>query len=346
MSGHPPPFPRRSARRALAVIATAALAGVALLAPATAASAATTELGVESTDGWSGVSFDGTTGSGVPAAVSADSHSGAAALAIDLDTTAVTDAGWEMAYRPLSGVEVDSLTFWVKTVNVSSLGVQLVDSTGQTHQTFLPVPASDGWQEITLASPSGEEQHGSWGGAADGVWHGPAQQLGFVLNAFARTDTSVPTATLLIDDIVAHAADQASSFTLGQSTVGNVFTPGEPTAFPYTTTADRLDWRVTDASGAVVSSGEHQVEGGTGSFGIDGLDLGWYALAVDAWEGDTVIGHQDTTFALLAAPLPADQSAEGRFAAATHYGQSWSPDSMQLLAEGGFAQLRDEVYWS
>lgn len=344
MPGSTPPTPSRRSRRPLAALAAALLAGVALLGPVSAAQAAETNLGVESVDGWSGVSFDSSSGTGVPAAVSNDAHSGSASLAIDLDTTTVTDGGWEMAYRALPSVAVDSLTFWVKAQNASSLGVQLIDSTGQTHQTFLPLAATDQWQEVTLASLTDDPSHGAWGGAADGVWHGPATQLGFVLNAFARADTSVATASLLIDDIVAHTADAPSSLTLGQSTAGNVFAPGEPTAFPYSTGADELHWRVADAAGAPVASGTQAVSAPTGTLTLDGLDLGWYSLAVDATREGAAVGHAETTFARVADPSAADQ--DGRFAAATHYGQSWSTDSMPLLAAGGFPQLRDEVYWN
>ncbi len=336
------PLSRRRRLRPLAALSGLALVVTAALIPTAAANAAETDLGFESANSWSATTFDGRNASPASVATSADAHSGAAALRLDLDTAITSDAGWVSASRGLGDVTIDSLAFWVKAQNASGLGVQLVDSTGQTHQTFLPLAATPDWQRVVLESPDAQ-QDGAWGGAGDGVWHDPAVQLSFVLNAFQRADTTATTASLLIDDIAAITADD-TSLTLTSTTVGNVFVPGRSTTFGYTTDGDELRWAVTDVDGQTVSSGTQAVTSRSGELGIPDPDLGWYSLSVDAVRGGSVFAHADTTFARVADPEAVDEN--GRFAAATHYGQDWDPASLPLLATGGFPQLRDEVYWN
>ena len=336
--------PTRRRYRPSALLAAFVVAA-ATLAPAQAARAADAELGVESVADWSGTRFSGGDRyDPVPAVATPDAHSGESALRVAVDATVVSESGWESVSRSVAGTAVDSLSFWVKSEGIDRIAVQLVDSTGQTHQSMLPLETTTDWQQVTLESPTAHPSHGSWGGAADGVWHGPASRLGFVVNAFARVDQTNPTASVIIDDIVAHTA--AAALQLGQSALGNVFVDGEQVLFPYETSADILHWRVSDAHGTTVTSGEHRVDADTGELAIDGLPLGWYRLDIEAVTGDTTAATAATTFARLAEPLPASESSQGRFGAATHYGQSWSTDSLPLLATGGFAQLRDEVFWA
>ncbi len=76
------------------------------------------------------------------------------------------------------GKNLAEVRLWVKTTDVSSLGVRIVDSTGQCHQSQAPALVADGeWHEVVLplAGLVGGEH---WGGANDGKWHGPAKGFG------------------------------------------------------------------------------------------------------------------------------------------------------------------------
>ncbi len=332
----------RTARRGRTWSAGAALLVVAALTLPSAAIAADTTIAVEGLDGWSAVAFDGSSVGPSTVTLADRGHTGASSVSIRLDTAARGVDGWEMGVRTLGNADLDGVSFWVDADNLHTIGVQLVDVTGQTHQSFLPVPDVDGWQQITLPSPTGDPSHSAWGGAGDGEWHGPAQQLGLVVNGWARSDAAQPTATVLVDDIVVTSADEEPAFSLGTGTFGNLFTAGDAVSFPYDTTADTLRWRATTADGRTAASGEEQNDG---TLALDGLGRGWYALSVDAFQDGARIGGAQTTLAVLAETDVAE-TADGRYGAATHYGQNWDPASMEALELGGVAQFRDEIYWS
>lgn len=331
---------RTTRRRSLTL--GGALVAVGALALPAAAVAADTSIGVEDLSGWSASAFDGTTVSPSTPRAADRGHTGSSSIDVLLDTEVRGADSWEMVARSLGGVDLDAASFWIDAENLHTIGVQLVDATGQTHQTFLPVPDVDGWQEITLASPTDDPSHGAWGGAADGEWHGPAQQIGFVVNSWARPDTTSTTARALIDDITITAADVTPGFTLSAGTFGNLFTAGDAVALPYETSADTVTWRATAADGRVVTSGE---EAADGSLDLGVLGRGWYGLSVDALDDGSRIGGAQTTVGVLPETDVAE-TADGRYGAVTHYGQHRDFASMPALAIGGVAQFRDEPYWN
>ena len=335
------PRSSRTTRRRSLTLGGALIAVGALALPA-AAVAADTTIGVEDLAGWSATAFDGTTVSPSTPRAAGRGHTGSSSVEVLLDTAVRGTDSWEMAARSLGGVDLDSASFWIDAENLHTIGVQLVDATGQTHQTFLPVPDVDGWQEITLASPTDDPSHGAWGGAADGEWHGPAQQIGFVVNSWARPDTTSTTARALIDDITISAADVTPGFALSAGAFGNLFTVGDAVTLPYETTADTVAWRTTAADGRVVASGQEPADG---ALDLGTLGRGWYGLTVDALADGTRIGGAQTTIAVLA-DTDVAETADGRFGAVTHYGQHRDFASMPALAVGGVAQFRDEPYWS
>lgn len=87
--------------------------------------------------------------------------------------------------KELGVKDVPAFHLRVKTENASLLGVQLVDGTGQTHQTRIPITADGKWHDLSLI-PSKVAGGEHWGGANDGKWHGPPTQL--VFSATAKAD--------------------------------------------------------------------------------------------------------------------------------------------------------------
>ena len=99
----------------------------------------------------------------------------------------------------LSNHNFKEIRFWIKAPNLTALGVRLADSSDQIHQRGIPVTPSPDWQEIVLkpAQMAGGEH---WGGANDGVWHGPIK--GFGLNVGKGSFTAGGTkGELWIDDV-------------------------------------------------------------------------------------------------------------------------------------------------
>ena len=157
--------------------------------------------------------------------------------------------------------------------------------------------------------------------------------------ACAAAAVPVVLLTVALATPVSPAAAAAPAVSLAPVVTGNLFTAGDTPRVDYRTDAPELSWRVSDPSGAVVAEGDEPADG---TLDLPTTALGWYRLVVSV---DGGAASAETSFAVLP-DRDAAESATGRFGAATHYGQSWSTDSLPTLATGGFAQLRDEVYWS
>ena len=130
-------------------------------------------------------------------------HEGKMAARLDADFTAGgAYVGMWKNLEPLGLPDATEFRFWVQSKNVDRVGVRLVDSTGQCHQSAvkLPAGAAQGWQSMSfkVADLVGGEH---WGGDNDGRWHGPAR--GFGLNIGKnQVGLEVPNkASLWIDDV-------------------------------------------------------------------------------------------------------------------------------------------------
>ncbi|MDN8547935.1 sugar-binding protein [Microbacterium sp. NM3R9] len=155
-----------------------------------------------------------------------------------------------------------------------------------------------------------------------------------------RTAAGTALALALGGALAAPASAAAPELSITSQAWGNLFHDGDAVSIRYETSAAAITWRVVDGWGEVVDDGS---EPSDGTLSPNVTDTGWYRLEVTATgDGRTSAA---TTFAILP-DTDAAASATGRFGAATHYGQSWDPASMQALTAGGFAQLRDEIYWS
>ena len=88
------------------------------------------------------------------------------------------------AWRDLTALavrDVEEFRLWIRTTNVTQIGVRLNDATGQCHQKkAVPLAATGQWQEVVLkVSDIVGGEH--WGGANDGQWHGPPAGMGLNL---------------------------------------------------------------------------------------------------------------------------------------------------------------------
>jgi hypothetical protein len=138
--------------------------------------------------------------------------------------------------KSLKGLDVDvsAIRLQVKSDNATSIGVQVVDGSGQTHQRKgIAIKADGEWHELTIkpAEIAGGEH---WGGAKDGKWHAPAASVVITLGSGADPKGKQP--TVYLADIRAEALMpvfvQPAAFTVdfegsdqlpkGWTTAGNV----------------------------------------------------------------------------------------------------------------------------
>lgn len=136
--------------------------------------------------GWSftnGQEFPGATGAA--ARDDAQKHEGRAVLKLHGDFT--KGGKYVSAGRKLPGLDVKSLSFWIKDGAANFVGLRIIDSTGQMHQIRLKIARTPDWQQIafplseffakmgTLEALPDVVRYQYFGGANDGKWHGPAK---------------------------------------------------------------------------------------------------------------------------------------------------------------------------
>lgn len=154
------------------------------------------------------------------------------------------DKPWIEAAKAFTGLENDflELRFWVKSQDVRTVTMRLVDKVGHNYQQRLPIEPDGQWHLFTVKEFNKGQ---AWGGPADGKWVGPPQNIVFVLEAKG---------TLWIDGIEALLDPNRSVefFRVRPKVLGNVFLTGQTVEIPIETQAARLECDVTDFWGKTV----------------------------------------------------------------------------------------------
>ncbi|MEU0095314.1 glycosyl hydrolase [Kribbella sp. NPDC006257] len=203
----------------------------------------TSELGdfQSSSEGWSfypGSEYPGATGSF--AQDTSDGHSGGKSGRLSGDFSG--GGAYVSVKRAVPAVGATTLSFWARTTgNVSWINVRLTDSTGQVHQQRVNLSSATDWQSLAITRLNGGRQYVHFGGANDGVWHGPAKGVELVLDRNGITGGGT-TATISIDDLTAGAPAAQPNTVLGDyesSAEGWSFYPGSE--FPGATGSYTLD---------------------------------------------------------------------------------------------------------
>ncbi|MEU6711412.1 sugar-binding protein [Nonomuraea sp. NPDC046802] len=242
--------------------------------------------------------------------------------------------------RGVPSIDARSLTFALRSTKLKGIVVRMIDSTGQAHQQTVPLTPGSPWQTLTVDNfaPAGAPEYIHWGGANDGVWHGPLTHLSLLVDAFRIVDG--PAATIDVDDVTVRGP--APDLAIVPTTTGNAFTTGQEVSFGLQTAAKSLEWTVRDIDNAVVTSGAKETSELGGKLTLGKLPTGWYAvdLVVVQPDGRRVAGGTDVSV------LPESDAREERIGVATHYGQAWSPETIPLIADAGVGFARDEAYWA
>lgn len=241
------------------------------------------------------------------------------------------------------GEDVTGVQFDVRSSDVNAINLRMVDATGQTHQQRVPLAAGGQWQTLSVTDFDSGTAYTYFGGANDGVWHGPAQQLRFVIDA-AYITGGERTAQVRFDAVSVTAPAPALRLTSTQA--GNVFVGDQAPEFGVVTAGDTVTWRVTDSDGQHMTEGAAAVSS-TGTIRPEVTQPGHYRLQVTATDGGAVVGTSETDFAILTA---FDAPASSPFGVAAHFlYPEWLPvqdELIDLAADAGITSVREDATWS
>ncbi|WP_246302510.1 sugar-binding protein [Paenibacillus plantarum] len=241
-------------------------------------------------------------------------------------------------------IDMKKLSFWVKTSDYSVVLLLAKDATGQVHQQKIALAPTGDWQKIEVWSFNAGTSYLHYSGANDGVWHGPAQAIGLLVEKSGLVSGKT-SGDIRFDNVV--ATGSFPDLAVQQSQLGNIFLASEPASFPLTTRGDTVSWSVYDHLDQQVLAGTEAVQGGQLNLTIPVQQLGYYKLSVAAKKGGQTIQSTDISFARLAAddPTLADNSP---FGVSTHLARTssgWTPELSTLLKRAGAKNVRDEITW-
>lgn len=244
--------------------------------------------------------------------------------------------------RPFDPIDMIKLSFWVKTEDLRAVRLRVVDATGQVHQQRLPLQTSGSWEQLSVSTFNGGEGYSHYGGANDGVWHAPATEVALILDRGDLAEGKL-NGQMLIDDVIADVP--MPNLMIRQTQLGNVFIQGELPTFELITSGDALNWTVQDVWGNSIAQGKEAAAEGVAQLTVPINTNGYYSLQVSAEREGHLFATQETSFAVLA-PFEAGQMTDSPFGVATHFGQSWNPELIPLIAKMGASHIRDELYWN
>ena len=249
------------------------------------------------------------------------------------------DKPWIEAAKVFTGLENDflELRFWVKSRDVKTVTIRLVDKAGHNYQQRFPIQSDGAWQEIVIREFNKGQ---AWGGLPDGKWVGPPQSIVFVLEAKG---------TLWIDGIEALLSPNRSVefFRVRPKVLGNVFLAGQPVEIPIETQAARLDCEVTDFWGKIVCKATAIPKDNLAVLRPDVKARGHFTACVrllPADGGGPAAEHQ-IDFAVVE-PMDLATLQASPFGAMTHFSVGWDTAIVPLIARAGLASVRDEAFWA
>lgn len=255
-----------------------------------------------------------------------------------------TDGGnYVSMRRTFTPVDARELSFWVKTSDIHTIIIRVVDSTGQTHHQRIPLQETSDWQQISVTNFAGGIGYIHWGGADDGVWHGPAKEVSFLLDK-NTIKTDEKTGTFLIDNVV--MKEPMPPLEINQTKLGNIFQSDQgPVTFKILTQGDKVIWSIYDYWGTRVAGQTEVIEAGSKTIELPYLKTGYYTIKMVALRDGNYIGTAENTFAVLP-PNDLSQVSDSPFGMSTHFGQAWDSEIIPLLEQAGAKNIRDELYWN
>jgi hypothetical protein len=246
--------------------------------------------------------------------------------------------------RSFSPMDMQKLESWVKTADASVILLLAKDSTGQVHQQKIFLSPTNDWQKIEVFQFNAGSSYLHYNGANDGIWHGPAQELGLMVEKSGLIGGKT-SGDIYFDNVV--ATSFLPDLSIQQSRMGNVFLANESTAFPLVTRGDAVSWSVYDHLDHKVLEGRNGVQDGQLNLTIPLQKLGYYKLTLASEKDGQLIKNAEVSFARLSEddPTIAENSP---FGVSTHLSRTnlgWSPELSTLLRRAGAKNVRDEITW-
>lgn len=167
-----------------------------------------------SLDGWyyyGGWEFPGATGT-----IKADKSAGKACARLSGDFTG--GGSYVALLRQLKMVlNLNEIKFQLKTESTDSIGIRVMDFSGQVHCKTIPVKSNGQWQEISVKIGDGEFKN-HFAGADDGKWHHSVKSFSICLAGGHLKDKQKKTGDLWVADVVGVPAPGKIRFSSDVST--------------------------------------------------------------------------------------------------------------------------------
>ncbi|HOK04023.1 MAG TPA: hypothetical protein P5105_05990 [Victivallales bacterium] len=98
---------------------------------------------------------------------------------------------------------IKGLSFQIRTKDLTSVILRLVDSTNQTFQVKIPLKDTTEWQNVNfdISNLVPGKFMVAWGGAGDGQWHGPAKGMSILIDKGCFKFKDNKKGLILIDDV-------------------------------------------------------------------------------------------------------------------------------------------------
>ncbi|MFD0715768.1 S-layer homology domain-containing protein [Paenibacillus sp. GCM10027626] len=246
--------------------------------------------------------------------------------------------------RDIPPIDMQKLSFWVKTADAQWFTLRVKDATGQAHQQRIALSKSTDWQKVEIFKFDGGQNYLSFGGANDQKWHGPAQKFELLLEQSSFYNGKL-SGEIRLDHVVATAP--FPDLTVQQVQLGNVFLESEPVSFQLATKGDTVRWQVRDHLDHKVLEGSNPVQDGLIDLTIPLQQLGYYTLTIKAEKDSQLVKSTEVSFARLSNADPT-LTPSSPFSISTHLAwakEGWSPELSQLLRRAGAKNFRDEITW-
>jgi len=131
----------------------------------------------------------------------------------------------------------------------------------------------------------------------------------------------------------------ATNIHLDPTTLGNVFTAGNPASVLIHSDVIKLSWHLRDFFGTESGSGTFDVSHGETVLRLPISSPGYFTLTVSSSDGT----EATTAIAFVPKPRPAEQNSP--FGVMTHFAKGWPTDVIPLIEMAGIHRVRDEQPW-
>jgi hypothetical protein len=244
-------------------------------------------------------------------------------------------------FKPITPIHMEKLSMQVKSGDARSFGLRLLDHSGQWHQQTIDLQSVTDWQQVDITSMDAGKNASHWGGADDGIWHGPGVGIQLLLSADSLMDNK-NYAVISFDNL--KALTPAPPFVIKQNQLGNLFSNQKATFTIQKAEGNSLAWRVTDFWGKKVASATEAIIGMEKKVELPKLGNGYYTFQVEVFSGSQSLGVAKNTFAILPT-IDLKQTPSSLFGVVTHFGQTWDLEMLPLVAQLGAKNIRDEMFW-